>query len=562
MKDGSFLLPEAASEGQRMRFFVRDRFAAEKNLETVLSGYKRRALAASLIPTGAPGAVPFNPGLALMISGMDRGRVMFEEVGYESKQLATYVKAPMSGFFSNGPIASTAGDDDAYGPTTVHGSSSVFVLLGPRSNRPLGTYFPKKVEEVAEELESEVSDGIAGVRANRIPMPMNQFRLSFQEPARPLEDWEGPQARRRVTDTGRSMNVGSVEWSVAEKTAQPRNRLEAVVWAKEAEIDRLRDRYPLPMLLVKVKGAAADPDMKPRGFLDKLRVAVGKAGGIQIISELKKSHPFKGTMLLRRGPAGTYLGAHFRMPGVIRPDYNVEALSKTFEGAGAAALSVCVDNRFFGGSMLFGRASLKARGSYEDLTAARGATSLPVISSDFVLYPYQIYQARSAGADALRLTSAALPSSDLIYFHKIIAAQGSCPAADAAWRNVRGLLTSTCHRLGMDPVVVCSSLTEAEEVLEALHGSNQTVKAMVLSGRDYTDFNASPERVVGMLKSGRGQKLKDRLQEDGALLLSEGGIRTKEQLDMLYDAGVEAAIVGEALLRASDAEVMFSELVG
>lgn len=481
MKDGSFLLPEPAAEGQRMRFFVRDRAAAEESLTGVLSDYKRRELEATMTPTAQLGKMPLRAGLAFMVSGMDRGRQLFDEVGYESRRLAQYVRAPLSGFFSNGPIAPMG--LEATQPTSVHGSSSVFVLLGPRTSRPLG---------------HEVMDGAAGGGVEE-----DAAEAAAGAPEAPISEeaaaaWEGVEARRRVTDTGRSMNVGSVEWSVAEKTAQPRNRLEALVWAKEAEVDRLRDRYPLPMLLMQVKGAAADPQKKPRGFLEALR----SADGVPIVAELKKAGPFKG---------------------VLRPDYDVGALAERFEASGAAALSVCTDGRFFGGKP-------------EDVTAAREASALPSLASDFVLYPYQIYQARIAGADALRLTAAALPTADLVYFHKIIKSQG------------------------MDPVVVAASLAEAEGVREALAASGQKVEALVMSARDFKDFSCSPQRVGAMLRSERGAALKAALEEDGAMLLVEGGISSKEDARMLADAGAQALIIGEALVTAKDAELVLKEM--
>ncbi|ERN41774.1 Indole-3-glycerol phosphate synthase [Rubidibacter lacunae KORDI 51-2] len=182
--------------------------------------------------------------------------------------------------------------------------------------------------------------------------------------------------RRRPVGSG--VNTGEVLYQVALPDAEPRNILEKIVWQKEKEVERLRERLPLPDLRRRVQQSA--PPV--RDFLGALQ-----AGKTQpaLIAELKKASPSKGT---------------------IRADFDPVAIAQTYERSRASCLSVLTDEQFF-------------QGSFENLIAARQATALPVLCKDFLIYPYQIMWARLHGADAVLLIAAVLNDKDLSYFVKI-----------------------------------------------------------------------------------------------------------------------------------------------
>ena len=175
-----------------------------------------------------------------------------------------------------------------------------------------------------------------------------------------------------------AVKVESLSYVVKVPEAQPQNILEEIVWHKEIEVDKLRERLPLLELRQKIANTAP-----PCDFLAAL-----KQGKTQpaLIAEVKKASPSKG---------------------VIRQDFDPVAIARTYEQGGATCLSVLTDSKFF-------------QGSYENLTLVRQAVSLPLLCKEFILYPYQIYYARSKGADAVLLIAAILSDQDLAYFVKIV----------------------------------------------------------------------------------------------------------------------------------------------
>ncbi len=163
--------------------------------------------------------------------------------------------------------------------------------------------------------------------------------------------------------------------------AQPQHILEEIVWAKEVEVAKLRERTPLPELQKQV--LTAPP---PRDFLGALKSSPHPG----LIAEVKKASPSKG---------------------VIRADFDPVAIAQSYERAGAHCISVLTDAQFF-------------QGSWAYLSQIRQAVSLPLLCKEFIIYPYQIYLARCQGADAVLLIAAILSDQDLHYFNRIIQALG------------------------------------------------------------------------------------------------------------------------------------------
>ena len=191
------------------------------------------------------------------------------------------------------------------------------------------------------------------------------------------------QIRRR--NPSPKVNTGEVVYQSKITDSQPNNILEEIVWHKEAEVDKMRDRLPLLKLRQQVQDVAS-----PLDFLAALRHGQTNPA---LIAEVKKASPSKG---------------------VIRADFNPVAIAKAYENAGASCLSVLTDEKFF-------------QGSFDNLSLVRQEVKLPLLCKEFIIYPYQIYFARAKGADAVLLIAAILETKDLNYFVKIAKALGMTP---------------------------------------------------------------------------------------------------------------------------------------
>ena len=200
----------------------------------------------------------------------------------------------------------------------------------------------------------------------------------------------------------------------------------------------------------------------------------------------------------RRSPSG----------GLIRPDATPADVARLYAASGAAALSVLTDAHYFGGSEV-------------DLVEARGACALPALRKDFVIDAYQIHEARSIGADAVLLIVRALSEAQL--------------------RDFLDLSRS----LGLDALVETHSADEVRRALDAgariVGVNNRDLDTLV------TDVSLAP-RLRLLVPADR-------------VFVAESGVSTPEQMATLAGAGVDAVLIGEALLRADDPAARLRELV-
>jgi indole-3-glycerol phosphate synthase len=182
---------------------------------------------------------------------------------------------------------------------------------------------------------------------------------------------------------------------------------------------------------------------------------------------------------------------------------------QAYERGGAAALSVLTEPFHFGGSL-------------DDLREARANATLPVLRKDFIIDPYQLYEAAAAGADAILLIVAALEHRDLAE------------------------LLHEAAALDLDALVEVHDERELERALD--------VEADVLgiNNRDLADFTVDIERTFALLAD----------VPAGKTVVSESGFSTREQLDELERVGVDAVLIGETLMRAEDIEEAVRELTG
>jgi indole-3-glycerol phosphate synthase len=224
-----------------------------------------------------------------------------------------------------------------------------------------------------------------------------------------------------------------------------------------------------------------------RGFESSLRtkIAAGRAG---VIAEIKKASPSKG---------------------ILRADFRPADIAVNYAAYGAACLSVLTDVQFF-------------QGAHEYLQQARAACAIPVLRKDFMIDPYQVYQARSWGADCILLIVAALD-------HGLMAELEAC-----------------AHELGMGVLVEVHDATELTAAL-------RLKTAMVgINNRNLRTFETSLQNTIDLLPRIPGDKL----------VITESGILKTDDVKRMRDANVHAFLVGEAFMRAPEPGVELERLFG
>lgn len=243
--------------------------------------------------------------------------------------------------------------------------------------------------------------------------------------------------------------------------------LAKIVERKRTELDLLRPR------LAELERRAADHIGRQRGFASALRIRALISPAI--IAEIKKASPSRG---------------------LLSTDFKPVDIARSYELAGAAALSVLTDQDFF-------------QGSLADMTAARGAVGLPVLRKDFTLHEAQIIEAAAHGADAILLIAAILTAADM--------------------RRLRECATS----LGLDVLV---EVHNAEELAQAIE-SGATI--IGVNNRDLRTFEVKLETSLTLAASIPASAVK----------VSESGIFTREHVDQLRAVGYQAFLVGESLMK-------------
>ena len=238
--------------------------------------------------------------------------------------------------------------------------------------------------------------------------------------------------------------VSSLTYQVKVPEAEPQHILEKIVWRKEQEVARLRERMPLAELQRQVLNAAP-----PKDFLAALRNSDRTPA---LIAEVKKASPSKG---------------------VIREDFDPVAIAQAYEAGGATCLSVLTDTQFF-------------QGSFDSLAQIRAAVNLPLLCKEFIIYPYQMYLARLKGADAVLLIAAILSDADLRYFTRIAQALGMRALVEVHTEAEldRVLAVDTVELLGVNNrnlETFETTLTTTEQLLETRRDTVQNRDLCIIS---------------------------------------------------------------------------------
>jgi indole-3-glycerol phosphate synthase len=193
--------------------------------------------------------------------------------------------------------------------------------------------------------------------------------------------------------------------------------------------------------------------------------------------------------------------------GTIREGTSCADVVRAYERGGAAALSVLTEEAHFGGKLA-------------DLHEARAASELPVLRKDFTIDPYQLYEAKAARADAVLLVVGAMTQRELAALYR------------------------EAHSLDLDAVVEIHNEEELDRALEV------DADVLGINNRDLEDFSVDIQRTFDLLAD----------IPAGKVVVSESGIQSRNQIDELEQVGVDAVLIGEALMRAPDPEAAVREL--
>lgn len=251
--------------------------------------------------------------------------------------------------------------------------------------------------------------------------------------------------------------------------------LTRIVAVKREEVAAARRRRPLES--VRAEAEDARDGRGVRGFARALRDKVA-AGRAAVIAEIKRASPSKG---------------------LLREPFDPPAIAASYAAHGAACLSVLTDERFF-------------QGSLDHLRASRAACALPVLRKDFVVDPYQVYEARAHGADCILLIVAALDDASLAEFEAI------------------------AHALSMDVLVEVHDAAELDRAL-ALE-----TPLVGVNNRNLRSFEVSLDTTLALLPRIPGDRM----------VVTESGILGPADVARMRQAGVNAFLVGEAFMRAPD----------
>lgn len=262
--------------------------------------------------------------------------------------------------------------------------------------------------------------------------------------------------------------------------------LAQIVEHKKAEVQAALARVPLE----EVRAKAMDTP-SPRNFCTAL---TRPAGQLRVIAEVKRASP---------------------SAGLIRKDFDPVAIARAYEAAGAAAISCLTDEKYF-------------QGSLDYLTQIKHAVAVPVLRKDFIIDPYQVYEARAAGADAILLIAECLTEPQMMDL----------------------LILATELKLSI--LLEVHDLESLIQVKRHLTFPKPGYTLLGINNRDLKTMTTSLSHTIDLLGE----------VPDKSVLVSESGIRTPEDIQRLADHGVHRVLVGEHLMKQPDPGAALRALMG
>ena len=245
--------------------------------------------------------------------------------------------------------------------------------------------------------------------------------------------------------------------------------LDEILAHKKEEVQRLKAAHDVSELRRKLRDL---PPTRP------FKGALSHPGRMRLIAEIKKASPSRG---------------------LLREEFDPARFASIYERAGAAAVSVLTDERYF-------------RGRLSDLEQASRACALPILRKDFIIDPHQVYRSRLISTDAILLIVRALKSAELEELYRL------------------------AGELGMDCLVEVHNRQELEAALEC--GAD----IIGINNRDLDTFTVDLETTITLKP----------LIPEGVVLVSESGIKSAEDVRRLKRANVDALLVGEAFMKSED----------
>ncbi len=261
--------------------------------------------------------------------------------------------------------------------------------------------------------------------------------------------------------------------------------LDKIVATKKLEVARCLQKISLANQLDQAKANNQDTLLKPRGFIKAIenKISMGKAG---VITEIKRASPSKG---------------------ILRENFIPAEIAQSYEKYDAACLSVLTDVEYF-------------QGCNDYLQQARAACNIPVLRKDFTIDPYQVYEARAIGADAILLIVACLAL------------------------NQMKELEACAHELGLDVLVEVHNAPELEQALEL------KTPLLGINNRNLKTFEVTLQTTLSLMS----------MVPNNKMLVTESGILNRADVELMRSNQIHAFLVGEAFMRAADPGKALSEL--